>query len=98
MKSEPPVAGNIEASATVMVVSLAATADDRMRQSEISEHARASASEVGLGSMVARLSKESGCAIATVHRAHAIFDNLAKIKFPALVTPGSLSYLAARQR
>ena len=35
-----------------------------MRESEISEHARVSASEVGFGSTVARLSKESGCAIA----------------------------------
>ena len=43
---------------------LAATADDWMRESEISEHARVSASEVGFGSTVARLSKESGCAIA----------------------------------
>ena len=43
---------------------LAAAADDRMRQSEISEHARVSASEVGFGSTVARLSKESGCAFA----------------------------------
>ena len=43
---------------------LAATADDRMRESEISKHARARASEVGFGSTVARLSKESGCAIA----------------------------------
>ena len=43
---------------------LAATADDCMRESEISEHARVSASEVGFGSTVARLSKESGCAIA----------------------------------
>ena len=43
---------------------LAAAADDRMRQSEFSEHARVSASEVGFGSTVARLSKESGCAFA----------------------------------
>ena len=43
---------------------LAATADDWMRESEISEHARVSASEVGFVSTVARLSKESGCAIA----------------------------------
>ena len=43
---------------------LAATADDRMRESEISEHARVSGSEVGFVSTVARLSKQSGCAIA----------------------------------
>ena len=43
---------------------LAATADDWMRQFEISELAHVSASEVGFGSMVARLSKQSGCAIA----------------------------------
>ena len=43
---------------------LAATADDRMQESEISKHARVSASEVRFVSTVARLSKESGCAIA----------------------------------
>ena len=43
---------------------LTATADDLMRESEISELACVSASEVGFSSTVARLSKESGCAIA----------------------------------
>ena len=43
---------------------LTATADDQMRESEISELAYVSVSEVGFGSTVARLSKESGCAIA----------------------------------
>ena len=44
---------------------LTATADDLMQESEISELACVSAaSEVGFGSTVARLSKESGCAIA----------------------------------
>ena len=43
---------------------LTATADDQMRESEISELAHVSVSEVGFGSTVARLSKASGCAIA----------------------------------
>ena len=43
---------------------LTASADDLMRESEIGELACVSASEVGFGSTVARLSKESGCAIA----------------------------------
>ena len=43
---------------------LTATTDDLMQESEISELACVSASEVGFSSTVARLSKESGCAIA----------------------------------
>ena len=43
---------------------LTATADDLMQESEISELAHVSVSEVGFGSTVARLSKASGCAIA----------------------------------
>ena len=43
---------------------LSAIADDLMRESGISEFAFVSATEVDLGSTGARLSKESGCAIA----------------------------------
>ena len=43
---------------------LSAIADDLMRESVISEFALVSATEVDLGSTGARLSKESGCAIA----------------------------------